>query len=78
MVALELDPSDVADRDPGHTDLVALLESADLGELGLVGVAGSDDRQAVCPERGEQHQRDGDEADEAYHRQVAFAEGLHG
>ena len=77
LVALELDALDLADRDTGDPHLVAGLERADLGEVGVIGVAAADDRQAVGAEGAEHHQRDHGDADDADDDGIAFAEWLH-
>ena len=49
---------------PATAHLVAGLERADLGEVGVVGVAAADDRQPVGAEGAEHHQRDHGDADD--------------
>ncbi len=74
LVAVELDALDLADPHAGDPHLVAGLQPAALGELGVVGVAAADQRQAVGAEGGQQQRRDDGDADRADDDGVAVAE----
>src|SRR5699024_1953999 len=69
-VPVEVDPGDLTDLDSGDPDLVALLQPGGLTELGRVGVARPEERQAGEGESsggGEQHHQD---AEQTGHRRM--------
>jgi hypothetical protein len=74
---VERDPDHLADLDSGDPDLVHLLQTCGLAEVGLVDLSAPDDRQPVGRERAQEQDEDGEDADSPDDGLVALPERRH-
>jgi len=63
--------------DTGDAHVVAALQTAAVGEVGMVGPPTADERQGGRVERQQHEQQDRDDADDPDGQRVALAERLH-